>query len=182
MYIPKCQRRKILIFTVSSVEFLRSEPGGVLCSCVKGVGAGQHKVTAFFPLLCGPHYIYIYILYIIFFSPFTLKMLLQHSWKYADSWRPLDGLPAGEEDIRLLSLLIMCMLRASDKPTSQDGSEKVERNAPLYQHGQRCRSETGTHTHQRPTSNVYLPATKGCKHKPLQQGPPQLPDRLSLLI
>lgn len=80
-----------------------------------------------------------------------------------------------EKDTRLLSLLIMCMLRASDKPTSQDGCEKVERNARVYQS---CRSETGTHTDSC-TSETHiksrlLAAAKGYKHKPPQRGPPRL--------
>lgn len=33
--------------SVSSADLLKPEPGGVFC--VKGVGVGEHKVTAFFP-------------------------------------------------------------------------------------------------------------------------------------
>ncbi len=67
------------------------------------------------------------------------------------------------------------MLRASDKPTSQDGCEKVERNARVYPS---CRSETGTHTDSC-TSETHiksrlLAAAKGYKHKPPQLGPPRL--------
>lgn len=104
----------------------------------------------------------------------------------ASCWRPVDGRPAGGkkkkkakkkeiEDTRWLSVLVTCMLRASDKPTSQDGCEKVERNARVYPS---CRSETGTHTDSC-TSETHiksrlLAAAKGYKHKPPQLGPPRL--------
>lgn len=65
-------------------------------------------------------------------------------------------------DVRLLSLLIMCMLRVSNKPTSQDRSEKVERNARAGK-ATTGDQETGTHTltHAH-TSKVLLATAKGC--------------------
>lgn len=77
--------------------------------------------------------------------------------------RPLDELTAGEEKKKkskkdTLSSYYVYMLRASDKPKSEDGSEKVERNAQVYQHSRRCRSETGTHTESH-TSETQIKST-----------------------
>lgn len=83
----------------------------------------------------------------------------------ASCWRPLDGLPAGEKEkkknMRSLSLLIMCVCRASDKPTSQDGCEKAERNALAVPSTSKARAadlklaHVLTHTLQRHTSKVH---------------------------
>ena len=80
--------------------------------------------------------------------------------------------------------------KASHKPTSQGGSERVERNVRVYQHS---RSQTSTHTvihaHQRHTSKVYYCCRQGLHthtythtqihththtHTHTKLGPPQL--------
>lgn len=63
-----------------------------------------------------------------FCSTFTLEMLLLHTEKYAVGGHWMEEKKKKRYKIAL-SRLIMCMLKASDKPTSQDGCEKVERNA-----------------------------------------------------
>lgn len=170
---------------ISTVDLNRSEPGGFFCAC---------KVTAFFPSEWVIHNVMLRFSMqrpLCFCTTFPLKMLLQHTG--SNKWKhPVGGLWKDclqEEKKRLLSLLIMCTLRASDKPTSQDGSEKVERNARVYQHSQRCcRSETGTHTHWLThTSETHiksrlLATAKGCKHKAPQQGPPRLQNRSFLCL
>lgn len=104
-----------------------------------------------------------------FLSTSTVKMRLLHT--ESNKWKhPVGGLWMAclkerrekRKDWRLCSLLIMCTLRASDKPTSQDGCEKVERNArslPAQSELQiRSWQHILTHTHQRRTSKVhYLP-------------------------
>lgn len=111
----------ILIAMVSSADFLKSEPGELFCACVKGVGVGAHKVTAFsfwvghviYSLmwrdsmqnpLCPP-------------APKDAAAAHREQQMKASRWRPLDG--TGQKRTRWPSLLIMCMLRASDEPASQ---------------------------------------------------------------
>lgn len=71
------------------------------------------------------------------------------------------------------------MLKASDKPTSQDGCEKVERNAqslpaqPELQITNWC-THTDSYTSEAHIKSTLLAAAKGYKHKPPQLGPPRL--------
>lgn len=46
----------ILISTVSTVDVLKSEPGGGFCACVKGVGGGGTQSDSLF-LYSGPCYL-----------------------------------------------------------------------------------------------------------------------------